>query len=70
MMQAGIASGLNTNLPVCMESENSENGERAIRGAIVELDDLICSTTRRATSSLETLVVDAWLWSKASGMNR
>ncbi len=31
---------------VCMDSENSENDERAIRGAIVELDDLICSTTR------------------------
>jgi hypothetical protein len=35
---------------VCMDSENSENDERAIRGAIVELDDLICSTTRRASS--------------------
>ncbi len=33
-----------------MDSENSENDERAIRGAIVELDDLICSTTRRASS--------------------
>ena len=35
---------------VCMDSENLENDERAIRGAIVELDDLICSTTRRASS--------------------
>ena len=51
MMQGGIVPGYNTNLPgFCMDSENSENDERAIRGAIVELDDLICSTTRRASS--------------------
>ena len=53
---------------VCMDTENSENDERAIRGAIVELDGLICSTTRRTPS--RNISRGPMALAKASRMNR